>query len=49
MMQTIVVVIVVAVAIVFLSRYIVLEIKNPCRGCTKQCDKSNGDCSELKR
>ena len=49
MMQTIVVVIVVAVAIVFLSRYIILEIKNPCRGCTKQCDKSNGDCSELKR
>ena len=44
MMQTIVVVIVVAVAILFLSRYIMLEIKNPCRGCTKQCDKQKGDC-----
>ena len=39
MMQTIISIIIVIIAILLLLRYLWLEIKNPCRGCTKQCDK----------
>ena len=38
-MQTVVTLVVIVVAVLLLIRYFWLEFRNPCKGCTKECDK----------
>ena len=39
MAQTLITIAIVALAAILLLRYFWLEFRNPCRGCTKSCDR----------
>ena len=39
MTQTIIALIITAIAVAIVIRYIWLEFNNPCRGCNKRCDR----------